>query len=185
MANEFDGWHDRVYGDIELSYPPGEGKWHGDTYIFFHCRSTGFNGEVWGHAAMVLHAYMTGPWWPLIEPRLKQCGNHMGGDMSHQILALFKEDEQDRIDMQVMQMEAWLEKQRKITETGQRIVREMMSNLYPESCQSCPLTRSKTCSLACATSSRLSSASMTPSGSWATPTASASFTSARAMRPAT
>jgi hypothetical protein len=94
-------WNSHVFGDIAISYPAGYG---GKPYIFFSDNVTGRQGEVWGRAAQLLFAYMSGPWHRLVAPRLKQCGSYMGGDVSDEICALFKEDETDRLDMMELQM---------------------------------------------------------------------------------
>lgn len=99
-----------VFGTVELNWPK-DGVWHGmtdDHYIFFKDHASGREGEVHGRAANMLFAYMGGCWEPLIGWRLAQMGSFLGGDCSHQILERFKEDEMDRIDMQMMYMEAWV-----------------------------------------------------------------------------
>ena len=98
-----DNWFEINIGSIQITQHPS-GLWGSLPYLHFYDTATGKDGEVWGRAVQVLCEYMSGPRWLLIEPRLKECSTYMGGDVSYLILEKFKEDEQDRIDMQVMQI---------------------------------------------------------------------------------
>jgi hypothetical protein len=119
-------WKTVYYGTVEITWPES-GVWgvSGGTYIFFHDHATGREGEIHDKAANMLFAYMGGMWEPLIGWRLKNMGSFMGGDCSAEVLAEFKEDETDRIDMMAMQMESLADKWKKEQET-KRIQKAML-----------------------------------------------------------